>query len=631
MKKLFTFLFFFLIFINSFAQVNQKWVARFDENGFVDEGSIIRSDNKGSVYVFGNSSTSGTVTDFLTIKYDTLGNLIWRRLYNGSANNGEIAASMELDNDGNIYVTGRSDGVGTYSDYCVIKYRPNGDSVWVRRFNGLGNYHDVPTSMKIDNNKNVYITGLSFGYFNPVDFLTIKYDSNGILKWYKMYNGLGNDYDAPQTLILDDSNNVYVSGISTGAGTNYDFCTIKYNNDGIQQWVARYNSYANNVDQLSSMTIDKLGNFIVTGYSFDSLVHKNFCTIKYNSSGTQIWIRTFSRFNSGNASFIQTDSLNNIFVTGYSQNSFNTTGITTIKYSPNGDSLWVKNYDATDNASVHPGSMIIDKNADIYITGSIGEDNYPGDCITIKYNTNGDLQWVTTYNNNSANKNDNTYSICLDANKNVYVTGSSQNNNNNPDWSWDCLTIKYSQSKPSIKVNMKILIEGIYYNLLNKMLRRDTCQVYLRDAVIPYSLRDSAKTVIDSNTFSGLLTFSNAPSGNYYLTVKHFSSIETWSKSGGELLSSGFSTSSYDFTNSINKAFGNNLKLKGTKYCLFSGDINQDGYSTLYDLIPIYNDASNFIVGNYLNTDLNGDRIVDIADLTICYNNSVTFVSIIRP
>ncbi|MBK8551265.1 MAG: hypothetical protein IPL53_09480 [Ignavibacteria bacterium] len=79
--------------------------------------------------------------------------------------------------------------------------------------------------------------------------------------------------------------------------------------------------------------------------------------------------------------------------------------------------------------------------------------------------------------------------------------------------------------------------------------------MYLRDATVPFAIRDSAKTVIDSNSFTGLLTFSNAPSGSYYLVVKHFSSVETWSKSGGETLTSGYSTSSYDFTNSIGKAF----------------------------------------------------------------------------
>lgn len=125
--------------------------------------------------------------------------------------------------------------------------------------------------------------------------------------------------------------------------------------------------------------------------------------------------------------------------------------------------------------------------------------------------------------------------------------------------------------------------------------------------------------------------FCNATSGNYYLVAKHFSSIETWSKAGGESLSSGYNTYNYDFTNSTNKAFGNNLKLKGSRYCLFSGEINQDSYITLYDIILIYNGALNFIIGNYMNTDFNGDRIVDLLDVTLCYYNSANFVSVKKP
>ncbi|MBK8551268.1 MAG: hypothetical protein IPL53_09495 [Ignavibacteria bacterium] len=48
-------------------------------------------------------------------------------------------------------------------------------------------------------------------------------------------------------------------------------------------------------------------------------------------------------------------------------------------------------------------------------------------------------------------------------------------------------------------------------------------------------------------------------------------------------------------------------------------------------MIPIYNDAANFISGNYLATDLTGDRIVDLTDVTLGYNNSTNFIRIWRP
>ena len=73
------------------------------------------------------------------------------------------------------------------------------------------------------------------------------------------------------------------------------------------------------------------------------------------------------------------------------------------------------------------------------------------------------------------------------------------------------------------------------------------------------------------------------------------------------------------------------LKLKGSKYCIYSSDVNQDGFITLFDVIPIYNDASNFVLGRNLATDLTGDNIIDLTDVTFGYNNSASFISKITP
>jgi len=181
-----------------------------------------------------------------------------------------------------------------------------------------------------------------------------------------------------------------------------------------------------------------------------------------------------------------------------------------------------------------------------------------------------------------------------------------------------------------IKLNLKVLMEGMYYSSSNWMLRNDTVTVYLRNASLPYSLVDSVKALIDKISFSGSLKFSNTPSGTYYLVVKHHNCIETWSKEGGELLVNDGSTYNYDFTNSITKAYGNNLKLKGASYCMFSGDVDNSGTVDLTDVILIYNDANNFVTG-YAVTDLTGNNITDLQDIVIAYNNSSGFVCVMRP
>ncbi len=182
-----------------------------------------------------------------------------------------------------------------------------------------------------------------------------------------------------------------------------------------------------------------------------------------------------------------------------------------------------------------------------------------------------------------------------------------------------------------IRLYLKLLYEGLYSSTFNQMSRKDSVIVYLRESTVPFSKLDSSASRIDSLTFNGLFQLLNAPTGNYYIVTNHFNSLETWSKAGGEYLIRDGALSEYDFTSSGSQAYGNNLKLKGSKYCIYSGDINQDGFVDLADIVPIKNDATNFVSGNHLVTDLNGDGNVDLTDLTICYNNSTNFIRIRRP
>lgn len=175
------------------------------------------------------------------------------------------------------------------------------------------------------------------------------------------------------------------------------------------------------------------------------------------------------------------------------------------------------------------------------------------------------------------------------------------------------------------------LLEGSYNTVTNRLSRRDTITVYLRNAVSPYQKTDSAKAVIDSVNFMGQFSFTNTLPGSYYIVADHFNSIETWSRSGGENMFSGSQNYSYDFTSGASKAFGNNLVLKGTKYCIYSGDTNKDGVVDASDLSAVDNDALSGYSGRFLISDLNCDDVVDGADISVADNNSFANVSSVKP
>jgi photosystem II stability/assembly factor-like uncharacterized protein len=175
-------------------------------------------------------------------------------------------------------------------------------------------------------------------------------------------------------------------------------------------------------------------------------------------------------------------------------------------------------------------------------------------------------------------------------------------------------------------LNLSALIEG-FYDAKPGIMNGDTINVYLRNSAPPYKIIDSTRGYLDASGHCALSFYNLANATPYYIVIKHRNSIETWS---GSAVSFSSNLLTYDFTTAASQAYGNNMILKGAKYCIYSGDVNQDGTIDLSDLTFIDNDAYNFVSG-YVKTDVNGDGVVDIDDATIADNNAYNFVSIQRP
>ena len=179
----------------------------------------------------------------------------------------------------------------------------------------------------------------------------------------------------------------------------------------------------------------------------------------------------------------------------------------------------------------------------------------------------------------------------------------------------------------SIKIlSLRSLMEGFYNSIANTIVS-DTVKIFLRNITTPHEVVDSSKGILSSSG-TGTFNFSKANNATeYYIVFKHRNSLETWSAAGNKFT---VDISDYNFTTSSSQAYGNNLILIGTKYCIYSGDVNQDGVIDGADQSFIDNDSFNFISG-YVVTDVNGDNFVDASDLSITDNNSSNFVTIVRP
>ena len=432
---------------SSDAQVNVLWEARYTSAGSnIDAGKELTIDANGNIYVTGTSYTSvANGYDIVTIKYDALGNQLWSAIFNGSGSALDEARDIAVDQNGFVYVTGYTTSTGTNYNYITIKYNSTGAQQWATTYNGTGNAFDEAYAIVVDTLGNSYVTGSSDAGAQGSNFVTIKYNSAGAQQWATSYNGSGNSIDAGTQIKLDPQFNVYVSGRSTGSGTNLDIATIKYNNAGTQQWVSIFNGVLNFFDVPEALFIDNLNNIYVAGSTYGGLATENdYVTIKINSAGIQQW----AKINDGplndedKAYDVVVDLNQNVYVTGRSMGTGGTAeNMVTIKYDAAGNLLWKDTYNGPNSGYDDAQQMRLGSSGALYITGysaGIGTNN---DYLTLKYDTsNGNILWEARFDGPASNS-DQAFAMEIDAMESIYVTGTS----NDPASFQDFSTIKWCQ------------------------------------------------------------------------------------------------------------------------------------------------------------------------------------------
>ncbi|MBV6480063.1 MAG: hypothetical protein HGGPFJEG_02897 [Ignavibacteria bacterium] len=591
---------------SSNAQVTQMWATESTYPGYCCAiGHSVAVDNNGMVY------SVGIVWDRAAylVKYNSAGSILWERKYeNGPDSRGYCVA---VDNAGNVIMSGTTYSNPTGMNALVIKFNSNGDSLWTRIFHR--GFEDYTPKLKLDDSGNVYVAGHS--QVTPgtgFDNIVIKYNSSGVLQWSQTYNSSGTANDFVLGFDVDKNGNSYTTG-----RTGLNVVTIKYNSGGTLEWINNYIGLPGIGSEGSFVKADNSGNVFVCGVHGTPGTGGDYLTMKLNATtGDSLWIRSYNGpcngYLSDFATSLAVDGSGNVFVTGASTScSGRNYDFATVKYNPNGVEQWVSRYDGAGANNGDYGKAIeVDEMGSIYVAGLSCESSFEN-FATIKYDKDGNQNWLQIYGSPTAAYTLNGMKI--DNSGNVYVVGKS------PDASSTSklATVKYSQSG----LRLTALIEGLYNSVTDKMVR-DSVTVLLRNTTPPFGISDSAKTTLDS-AGKGIFIFNNSsPGSQYYIVVKHRNSVETWS-SGGILITNGIAD--YDFTTSSSQAFGNNLVLKGSRHCVFSGDCDQDKVIDGADLSFMDNSVLSSLTG-YVTSDINGDLVTDGSDFLIVDNNAFKMI-----
>ncbi|HLB00461.1 MAG TPA: hypothetical protein VJO14_03660 [Bacteroidota bacterium] len=167
----------------------------------------------------------------------------------------------------------------------------------------------------------------------------------------------------------------------------------------------------------------------------------------------------------------------------------------------------------------------------------------------------------------------------------------------------------------AIKVDLTYLMEG-FWNGASQV--QDTVGGYLAGASGAHTIVDSARIRLDANG-DGMLVFPDAPTGSYYLLVRHRNHLETWTASPQSLTKGTTSFSTYDFSSGAGTAYGSgSLKPEGPVFVSWGGDVNQDGVVDYLDRNITWNNRT---LTGYLPSDCNGDNTTNGADDTLVLDN----------
>jgi len=168
-----------------------------------------------------------------------------------------------------------------------------------------------------------------------------------------------------------------------------------------QSWVARYDSPTHFQDNPIAMTIDGAGNTYIVGtselaitsppylYPIDAVI------IKYNSSGAQQWAAVYSNIPGSYKNYAKSvgiDNSGNVYVGGSSTRLDGTHGeMFILKYNSNGDQQWIIKKSGGDTA-IYGGTGIFVDNSGFFAVGG-SYINSVSNTIIFRYNLNGVLQW----------------------------------------------------------------------------------------------------------------------------------------------------------------------------------------------------------------------------------------------
>ncbi|NOX86614.1 MAG: T9SS type A sorting domain-containing protein [Chlorobi bacterium] len=296
--------------IKTDAAGNEEWSKTYDLNA----GDVRQTPDNGYIVATSKFKPASGDYDVVLMKTNSTGDTLWTKTYGGSGDEG--ASRVLLTADGGYAITGttRSFGAGN-TDFMLIKTNSTGEMLWMETYGG--SYNDLCFEGQETADGGFILAGYKqMDAFENADFYLVKTDAGGNEQWNKNFGG---DQDDLAYSVAQTSDDGYIlTGYTRSFGSGfYSLYLVKTDESGDSVWTKVYGGDVSDFGMSVIQTPED--DFAISGltqsYSEDGV--PDIWLLKTDVYGDILWTDHLGGSSAEQGSFIDQTTSGDFIITGF--------------------------------------------------------------------------------------------------------------------------------------------------------------------------------------------------------------------------------------------------------------------------------------------------------------------------
>lgn len=332
-------------------------------------------------------------------------------LVDSSATSGDVAVGP----NGNVYATGRIRN-GEAHDLLTVAWNSNGNLLWYRLKDGLQGSDDAPAALVVDGDGRVVVAGTSTRSASDLVQIVV-YDAAGNELWSRTHWNSTYRWNRAFGLAVGADGQVFVV-VEISNGTLKKALLLSFDSIGNLLWEHERDM----APQRGAVAIDATGVLAVGGVS-RVLSQDDFLIVAFDVAGSEVWarIRDGSGGRDDTVRGLIVDDNGRFLVTGTSESAAFDLDLMTVAYDIAGNELWASTTGGSNEEQVW--SITADSSGNVFVTGTVGT-GPTGSALTVSYDVAGKERWAVTRDNGEGSGSV-AWSVTATAGDDVIIAGTS--------------------------------------------------------------------------------------------------------------------------------------------------------------------------------------------------------------